>query len=182
MDTNKRGAVSALNGTKTSSNLNRAFDDEAKAYTTYKLYANKAAEDGRHDFARIFDQTAENERQHASLWLGYLDGIGSTAENLEAAAADENHAVQAYNDMARIADEEGFNEIAEKMRLMSQVERGHMDTYLKMKEELDRDTPTEYGADTHWVCSNCGFDVYGNVKPERCPLCSYTSEYFSETK
>ena len=179
MDKSNDRVMSALNGTKTEQNLNRAFDDEAAAYTKYKLFAQRANDEGNHAAGRLFDETADNERQHASLWLGYLDGIGSTRDNLESAIAGEISDTETYPEMARQADEEGFNEIAEKFRLTAQVESNHLNTYKDMLDSMDSEPI--YDANTHWQCTNCGFDSYGNVPPERCPLCSYTKDYFKKS-
>lgn len=180
MDNNAKtsgSAMNALTGTKTLKNLGTAFGDEAKAYALYNLFSAAAYDEGYPNAASLFTNIAENEIQHAALWLGYMDGIGTTPENLRVAAANEREDAQTYLEMARTADDEGFSEIAEKFRLTSAVETGHENTYNQMIAEIEQGK--DYGdACTHWRCTNCGFEADGNVRPERCPLCSYPGAYF----
>lgn len=172
-------AMSALNGTKTEQNLNKAFSGEASAHTKYMLYADKAREEGYPAIARQFDETAGNEKEHAELWLGYMGGIGSTEDNLRAAVAGENaENTDMYPEMARVADDEGFNEIAQKFRLAGEVEGRHRDDYRRTLNDMEDGSWQQGDSDTEWACINCGFRFNGNTPPVRCPLCGYPREYF----
>ncbi len=177
MDTTHNHAENKLNGTQTQNNLGRAFDDKSRSSVIYKMYAQKATDDGLHDSARMFEEMSKNHLGHASLWYGYMDGISDTRSNIENASALQNDIYDSYTDMANIADNEGFYEIAEKMRLMQQVENAHSNMLSDMAKKLLEGEP-ETDTNTHRKCTNCGFDTYGNHTPERCPLCSYPSQYF----
>ena len=178
-DMNNR-AMSALNGTKTERNLSDAFAGEAKAYTKYKLYADRAGSDGMPNAKRLFEDTADNEKEHAELWLGYLDGIGDTKDNLQDAIDGEDHEDRVmYPEMARTADDEGFGEIADKFRLAAQTEGHHRDTYKQLLDSMNNGTEYSGDENTNWKCTNCGFESRGNEPAARCQLCSYPREYFT---
>ncbi len=176
MDTKNRTVKSSLDGTGTKSNLSRAFDEKARAYTIYTLYADKAQLDNDPESARLFESTADQEKHHADLWFGYLDGTGDTMDNINYARNHENISASEYLEMSDVADSEGFYEIAEKMRLMSDVEKAHEEKFEKRLSAYDKEP--SYDANTEWCCTHCGFCAKGNTRPERCPLCSLPGEYF----
>ncbi len=180
MDTTHNHAENKLYGTQTQSNLSRAFDDKARSSVIYKLYAQKAHDDGLHGSARLFDELSENHLGHASLWYGYMDGISDTEENTGNALSLQNDLYDSYTDMAFTAENEGFYEIAEKMRLMQQVENSHKMRLSEMSDSLKHGY-AEQEANTHWKCKTCGFETTGSHAPDRCPLCSYPKMYFEMT-
>ena len=165
---------SALTGTKTEQNLMTALDGESKAHTKYMLYSQRAKQEGYYDIARTWDEIAGQEKEHAELWLEYLDEIGDTRDNLELAAAGEEYEYESmYPEFARIAREEGFPEIAEKFERVGQIEQDHMAQYEKHSEDMIKDRIYEGSAETDWKCTNCGYRTKGNCPPERCPVCCY---------
>lgn len=182
MNNNTKTVVSsALEGTKTLENLKQAFTKEAEVFAKGSIYSLLANESGDMSASRAIAEMSDNDRRHAELWLGYLDELGDTLENLsELAALKDLMNGDIYPLMAEIADEEGFDEIAEKMRLVSSVQRTHSDI---LRDEHDRisspDTLYSDDPETMWHCSCCGYNTRGNMPPERCPLCSYPTQYFS---
>lgn len=176
-------ARSALDGTKTAENLRRAFGKEAENFAKGIIYAALAANDGDISAQRTITEHADNDRRHAELWLGYLDELGDTLENLsELSSLKSVLGENLYPAMAEIAKEEGFDEIAEKMRLVSAV-KDSQTKMLKDESERIKDAESVYSDDpeTIWHCSCCGYDIKGNMPPERCPLCSYPSQYFKRS-
>lgn len=178
MDNSMR-AVSTFDGTRTQQNLMDAFNGEARAYTKYKIYGLEAGDEGLPVIRRLFDQTAENEREHAEVWLRYLGEVGNTQQNLmeaieQEASEDEN----TYPQMARVAQDEGFDELAEKFRLTASVENRHKKEFEETLNGLMTGDYYKGNANTMWQCLNCGLEVRGNMPPERCPLCSYPRDYF----
>lgn len=172
---------SALDGTRTAENLRQAFTKEAESFLKSLLFAELADDDDNYSAMRALSEISENDKKHAELWLGYLDELGDTLENLsELSAIKDALGGNIYPLMAEIADEEGFDEIAEKMRLVSAVKNTQSNT---LKNEGDRiaNANALYDAnpETEWVCRSCGYVVKGNTPPERCPLCSYPESYFS---
>ena len=176
-----RTSKCGLSGTKTEQNLQNAARGEALTYTKYQLFSDIAAHDGYEQISRVFDQTANNEKEHAELWLGYLGLLGDTEENLESALSGETYESNTlYPEAARIAAEEGFTELADKFRLTGEVEANHAKTFAKLLDALRDGTLFEGDADTEWVCLNCGCRVKGNMPPEHCPLCSYPKGFFAK--
>jgi len=172
---------SALDGTKTAENLREAFAKEAEAFVRGSIYTSTAENEGNMSAKRALSEQADNDKRHAELWLGYLDEIGDTFENLsELAALKEALGGNLYPAMAEIADEEGFDEIAEKMRLVAAVKNTQKQT---LDDEAERiaSPASVYSddAETIWHCHCCGYDIKGNTPPERCPLCSYPASYFA---
>ena len=176
-----RHASNALNGTKTMQNLKDASKNEALAYTKYTIYSDIASRDGYEDVADMFSRFAGNEKEHAELWLGYLNELGDTQTNLDTAMYNENYEnSEYYPELSRIAKEEGFPEIAEKFRMVGTVEASHAKKLSKASESFADGSMFEGDADTKWVCMNCGYETSGNVPPERCPLCGYPKGYFKK--
>ena len=170
-----------LKGTKTEKNLMEAFAGESQARNKYSYYASQAKKDGYQQIAALFEETAANEKEHAKLWFKYLQGgaIKSTVENLKDAAEGENYEwTNMYDRMAREADEEGFHEIAAKMRGVAAIEKAHEERYLKLLQNIEQGIVFSREGDTVWQCRNCGHIVVGTKAPEVCPVCNHPQSYF----
>ncbi len=170
----------SLSGTKTERNLMTAAASEAVAHTLYDLYAGAAYEEGLATVGDAMWNLSHQEKEHAEIWYDYLGDIGDTEENIESAIAKEGYEADAqYYEFANVAEEEGFDEIAEKFRLVAQIENNHRDILKNTLTEL-RDG-TLYGKapeNAKWFCTNCGYVHEGSNAPERCPVCSYPRGYF----
>ena len=170
-----------LKGTKTEKNLLDAFAGESMARNKYTYFASKAKKEGYEQIAALFTETADNEKEHAKLWFKYLEGgaIQDTMKNLKAAAKGENYEwTDMYDRMAKEADEEGFTEIAAKMRGVAEVERHHEERYLKLLKNIEEGIVFSREGDTIWKCRNCGHIVVGKKAPELCPVCAHAQSYF----
>ena len=170
-----------LKGSRTEANLLAAFAGESQARNKYTYYASQAKKDGYQQIAAIFEETANNEKEHAKLWFKLLHGgsVPATAENLKDAAAGENYEwTEMYAEFARVADEEGFGEIAETMRLIASVEKAHEERYRRLLQNLESDVVFRAGEKTVWVCRNCGYIHVGDSAPEVCPACKHPQAYF----
>ena len=170
-----------LKGTKTEKNLMEAFAGESQARNKYTYYASKAKKDGYVQIAAIFEETANQEKEHAKLWFKLLQGGGikGTIENLEDAAAGENFEwTDMYKRMAQEAREEGFDEIAAQMEGVAAIEKLHEERYLKLLNNIKQDIVFSRDGDTIWQCSNCGHVVIGKKAPEMCPVCNHPKAYF----
>ena len=170
-----------LKGTKTEKNLQEAFAGESMARNKYSYWASKAKKDGFVQIAAIFEETANNEKEHAKMWFKLLEGgaIKSTPENLEAAAAGENYEwTDMYARMAQEAREEGFNEIAAKCELVAKVEAEHEARYRKLLDNVKKERVFSKDNDVIWQCSNCGHIVIGKKAPQVCPVCDHPQAYF----
>ena len=170
-----------LKGTKTEKNLLDAFAGESMARNKYSYFASKAKKDGYVQIAALFEETAANEKEHAKLWFKYLEGgaIKDTMSNLNAAAEGENYEwTDMYDRMAKEADEEGFTEIAAKMRGVAEIERHHEERYLRLLKNIEEGIVFSREGDTVWKCRNCGHIVVGKKAPELCPVCAHAQSYF----
>ena len=170
-----------LKGTKTEKNLQEAFAGESQARNKYTYFASKAKKDGYVQIAKIFEETAANEKEHAEVWFKYLCGgdIPTTAENLLAAAQGENYEwTDMYDRMAQDAEEEGFKEIAAKFRMVGAIEKEHEARYRKLLDNVKNDLVFSRDGDCIWQCSNCGHLVIGKKAPAMCPVCSHPQSYF----
>ena len=170
-----------LKGTKTEKNLQEAFAGESQARNKYTYFASKAKKDGYVQIAKIFEETAANEKEHAEVWFKYLCGgdIPTTAENLLAAAQGENYEwTDMYDRMAQEAEEEGFKEIAAKFRMVGAIEKEHEARYRKLLDNVKNDLVFSRDGDCIWQCSNCGHLVIGKKAPAMCPVCSHPKSYF----
>ena len=170
-----------LKGTKTEKNLLDAFAGESMARNKYSYFASKAKKDGYVQIAALFEETAANEKEHAKLWFKYLEGgaIKDTMSNLKAAAEGENYEwTDMYDRMAKEADEEGFTEIAAKMRGVAEIERHHEERYLRLLKNIEEGIVFSREGDTVWKCRNCGHIVVGKKAPELCPVCAHAQSYF----
>lgn len=169
-------------GSKTEANLWAAFAGESQARNKYTYFASKARAEGFNQIAAIFEETAGNEKEHAKIWFKLATeekGIGTTAENLKAAAAGENYEwTDMYARMAREAREEGFEELAVKFELVAKVEAAHERRYLKLLESYKNDKTFKDDAPLGWKCRNCGYIHEGPEAPEVCPCCAHPKAYF----
>ncbi|MDR0663244.1 MAG: rubrerythrin family protein [Spirochaetaceae bacterium] len=160
-----------LKGSKTEQNLQAAFAGESQARGKYFYFAAKAKEEGYTRVARIFEETGNNEYEHAKIWFKYLEGIGSTADNLKASAAGENYEwTDMYASFAKTAREEGFAEIAERFEQVGAIEKQHEARYKKLLETLGKATGGDFSA---WHCVNCGNVINAKAAPNKCPVCGY---------
>ena len=170
-----------LKGSKTEKNLWEAFAGESQARNKYTYYASKAKKDGYEQIAAIFEETAQNEKEHAKLWFKLLNGgeIPSTVDNLQAAAGGENFEwTDMYARMAKEAKEEGFNEIAFLFEEVGKIEKEHEERYLKLLANVKDGLVFSKDGDRIWKCRNCGHIVVGKQAPEICPVCAHPKAYF----
>ena len=170
-----------LKGSKTEQNLMTAFAGESQARNKYTYFASKAKKEGYEQIAAIFQETADNEKEHAKIWFKLLNGgeIGTTAENLNAAADGENYEwTDMYAEFAKIAKEEGFDHIAYLFEEVGKIEKEHEERYLKLLENVEEGLVFSKDGDRIWKCRNCGHIVVGTKAPEVCPVCSHPKAYF----
>lgn len=172
-----------LKGSRTEQNLWAAFAGESQARNKYTYFASKAKKEGYEQIAALFETTANNEKEHAKMWFKELNGIGNTAENLKAAAEGENYEwTDMYAEFAKVADEEGFTELAEKFRSVAAIEKSHEERYLKLLNNVEMQAVFEKCEETMWECRNCGHLVIGKKAPEVCPVCAHPQSYFEVRK
>ncbi len=170
-----------LKGTKTEKNLMEAFAGESQAHTKYLYYASKAKKEGYVQISNLFIETALNEKEHAKLWFKYLHGgeVPATTQNLEDAANGENFEwTDMYERMAKEAEEEGFKEIAAKMRMVGAIEKHHEERYRQLLKNINDEIVFSREGDVIWQCSNCGHIVIGKKAPQICPVCNHPQSYF----
>ena len=168
-----------LKGSKTEKNLETAFAGESQARNKYTYFASVAKKEGYEQIAAIFEETALNEKEHAKMWFKYLGGIGTTEQNLAAAASGENYEYSdMYKEFARIAEEEGFKEIAYKFRAVGEIEHHHEERYLALLDNLKMQKVFEKSEEKMWKCRNCGHLVIGKEAPQVCPVCMHPQSYF----
>ena len=166
-------------GTQTEKNLEAAFAGESQARNKYTYFASRAKKDGFEQSSAIFQQTADNEKEHAKMWFKELQGIGSTAENLAAAAAGENYEwTDMYAGFAQTAEEEGFHELAAKFRLVAAIEKRHEERYRALLRNIEAQEVFKRSEVKVWECRNCGHIVVGTEAPEVCPTCAHPQSYF----
>lgn len=177
----KEGKKMNLKGTKTEANLQAAFAGESQARNKYTYFASKAKKDGYVQIAAIFEETANNEKEHAKLWYKLLNGgsIGSTVENLKEAAGGENYEwTDMYDNFAKEAREEGFEEIAKLFEGVAAIEKEHEERYRKLLENVEKELVFSKDGDVIWQCTNCGHICVGKKAPEVCPVCAHPQAYF----
>ncbi|MCH1979239.1 rubrerythrin family protein [Lawsonibacter sp. OA9] len=168
-----------LKGSKTEANLWTAFAGESQARNKYTYFASKAKKDGYVQISKIFEETAANEKEHAEIWFKLLEGIGTTAENLKAAAEGENYEwTDMYATMAKEAKEEGFDHIAFLFEEVAKIEKEHEERYLKLLANVEGGIVFSRDGDMIWQCSNCGHIHVGKQAPEVCPVCAHPKDYF----
>lgn len=166
-------------GTQTEKNLEAAFAGESQARNKYTYFASKAKKEGFEQIAALFLKTAENEKEHAKLWFKELNGIGSTAENLAAAADGENFEwTDMYNDFAETAEKEGFHDLAVKFRLVAAIEKHHEERYRALLHNVEAQEVFAKSEVKVWECRNCGHIIVGPQAPEVCPTCNHPQAYF----
>lgn len=171
-----------LKGSKTEQNLMAAFAGESQARNKYTYYAEKAREEGMDQIARIFEETARNEQEHAKLWFKALHGdkVDTTDVNLKDAAAGENYEwTDMYKGFAETAKEEGFNKIAFQMEQVAKIEKHHEERYLALLKNVVEGKVFEKEESVVWVCDICGYRHEGPVAPGACPVCGYSKAHFS---
>ena len=170
-----------LKGSKTEKCLMEAFAGESQARNKYTYFASKAKKEGYEQITAIFLETAANEKDHAKLWLKDLAGgeIKDTASNLEAAANGENYEwTDMYESFAKIAEEEGFREIAAKFRMVGAIEKHHEERYRELIKKIEGETVFTADEDQKWICRNCGHIATGKEAPKICPVCAHPQSYF----
>lgn len=169
-----------LKGTKTEENLKTAFAGESEARNKYTYYASKAKKDGYVQIASLFEETANNEKEHAKMWFKLLHGgIGTTVENLTDAAAGEHYEwTVMYSSFAKEAKEEGFDDIARLFEGVAAIEKEHEERYRKLLANIEGDVVFSKDGDVIWQCSNCGHICVGAKAPEVCPVCAHPQAYF----
>lgn len=168
-----------LKGSKTEQNLMAAFAGESQARNKYDYYASKAKKDGYEQIAAIFQETANNEKEHAKLWFKLFHGINDTLDNLLDAAAGENYEwTEMYKGFAEVADEEGFHDIAEKFRGVAAIEKTHEERYNKLATAVKGGEAFVKLTESVWVCRNCGHIHVGKEAPKVCPVCAHPQAYF----
>lgn len=168
-----------LKGSKTEQNLWTAFAGESQARNKYTYFASKAKKDGFVQISKIFEETAANEKEHAEIWFKLLGGIGSTAENLAAAAEGENYEwTDMYAKFAAEAKEEGFAKIAFLFEQVGLIEKEHEARYLKLLSNVEKGEVFAKSEKVVWQCSNCGYIHEGEKAPEVCPVCAHEKAFF----
>ena len=170
-------------GTKTEQNLRDAFAGESQARNKYTYFASVAKKEGYQQIAAIFEETANNEKEHAKLWFKALECLGDTASNLKDAAEGENYEwTEMYDQFAKDAEEEGFKELAIQFRQVAAIEKTHEERYLKLLNNVEMQKVFEKAEETMWECRNCGHLVIGKKAPEVCPVCKHPQAYFELRK
>ena len=166
-------------GTQTEKNLEAAFAGESQARNKYTYFASKAKKEGFEQIAALFLKTADNEKEHAKMWFKELNGIGSTAENLAAAADGENYEwTDMYEGFAKTAEAEGFPELAKKFRAVGAIEKHHEERYRALLKNVEMQEVFAKSEVKVWECRNCGHIVVGTSAPEVCPVCDHPQSYF----
>ncbi len=170
-----------LKGSKTEQNLMAAFAGESQARNKYTYFASKARKEGYEQIAAIFEETANNEKEHAKIWFKLLEGgdIKSTVSNLKAAAEGENYEwTDMYASFAQTAKEEGFEHIAFLFEEVAKIEKEHEERYKKLLNNIEDELVFSSEGDAIWICRNCGHVVVGKSAPKVCPVCNHPQSYF----
>ena len=174
-----------LKGSKTEANLMAAFAGESQARNKYTYYASKAKKDGYEQIASIFEESANNEKEHAKMWFKELHGgsVPDTEENLKDAINGENYEwTDMYEEFARVAEEEGFKAIAAKFRMVGEIEKHHEERFKKLLQNIEEKLVFSKDGDAIWICRNCGHIVVGKEAPAVCPVCGHPQSYFEIKK
>lgn len=170
-------------GTQSEKNLMTAFAGESEARNKYTFFASVAKKQGFEQIAALFLKTADNEKEHAKLWLKALSGIGSTEENLAAAAQGENYEwTDMYEAFAKEAEEEGFTQLAFRFRAVGAIEKAHEDRFRALLHNVQMNEVFAKAGETMWECRNCGHLVIGKEPPAVCPVCAHPQSYFEVRK
>lgn len=172
-----------LKGSKTEKNLEEAFAGESQARNKYTYFASVAKKEGYEQIAAIFEQTANNEKEHAKMWFKALGGLNGTASNLLDAAEGENYEwTDMYDRFAKEAEEEGFTTLAAQFRMVAEIEKHHEERYRALLNNVEMQKVFEKAEETIWECRNCGHLVMGKKAPEMCPVCAHPLSYFEVRK
>lgn len=172
-----------LKGSRTEKNLMEAFAGESQARNKYTYFASVAKKEGYEQISAIFQHTADNEKEHAKMWFKALNGVGSTAENLLHAAEGENYEwTDMYAEFAKVAEEEGFTDLAAKFRMVGEIEKAHEERYRALLNNIEMQKVFEKSEETMWECRNCGHIVIGKKAPDVCPVCAHPRSYFEVRK
>ena len=170
-------------GTKTEQNLWTAFAGESQARNKYTYFASVAKKEGYEQIAAIFEETANNEKEHAKLWFKALGELGTTAENLLHAAEGENYEwTDMYDRFAKEAEEEGFTRLAAQFRMVGAIEKAHEERYRALLNNVQMQAVFEKSELTMWECRNCGHLVMGKKSPKLCPVCEHSQSFFEVRK
>ena len=168
-----------LKGSRTESNLWKAFAGESEARNKYTYFASKAKKDGFVQISKLFEETANNEKEHAKIWFKLLGGIGTTEENLLSAAEGENYEwTDMYAEFAKVAREEGFDDIAALFEGVGKIEKEYEERYRKLLANIQGGLVFSREGDMIWECSNCGHIHIGKEAPEVCPICAHPRDHF----
>ena len=170
-----------LKGSKTEQNLMTAFAGESQARNKYTYFASKAKKDGYEQIAAIFEETANNEKEHAKMWFKELNGgeVPGTIDNLKAAADGENYEwTDMYAEFVKVAEEEGFKDIARKFKAVGEIEKHHEERYRKLLKNIEDEVVFSKDEECIWICRNCGHIVIGKKAPGVCPVCNHPQSYF----
>ena len=170
-----------LKGSKTEQNLMTAFAGESQARNKYTYFASKAKKEGYEQIAAIFEETANNEKEHAKIWFKLLNGgeIPTTTDNLQAAAEGENYEwTDMYAEFAKVAKEEGFDHIAYLFEGVAKIEKEHEERYKKLLSNINDELVFSSDGETIWICRNCGHIHIGKKAPNVCPICNHPQSYF----
>ena len=181
----KEMAANKYAGTQTEKNLQEAFAGESQARNKYTYFASVARKEGYEQMSALFLKTADNEKEHAKMWYKLLNGgaVGSTIENLKAAAEGENYEwTDMYDQFAKEAREEGFDDIAALFEGVARIEKHHEARYKAMLKDVEEDAMFKKDTSTVWICLNCGHIHYGETAPLVCPVCNHPQAYFQELK
>jgi rubrerythrin len=171
--------MAELKGSRTEANLRAAFSGESEARNKYTFFASQAKKEGYEQISAIFNETADNEKEHAKIWFKLLSGISDTQDNLVRAAEGENYEwTEMYKGFAQEAHEEGFEDIAALFERVAEVEKEHEARYLNLLENYREDKVFKREEGTVWICRNCGHLHYGAQAPQVCPLCDHPRAYF----
>ena len=172
-----------LKGSQTEKNLWAAFAGESQAYTKYGYYASRAKKDGFEQISALFTETSGNEREHAKIWFKLVAGIGTTAENLEAAADGEHEEwTSMYPGFAKVAEEEGFTKIARLFEAVAKIEKEHEERYRLLLANVKDEKVFKTDEKIIWQCRNCGYVCESPQAPQVCPVCAHPQAYFEQLK
>ena len=172
-----------LKGSQTEKNLWAAFAGESQAYTKYGYYASRAKKDGFEQISALFAETSGNEKEHAKIWFKLVAGIGTTAENLEAAADGEHEEwTSMYPGFAKVAEEEGFTQIARLFEAVAKIEKEHEERYRLLLANVKDEKVFKKDEKIIWQCRNCGYVCESPQAPQVCPVCAHPQAYFEQLK
>ncbi|MGL5973015.1 MAG: rubrerythrin family protein [Oscillospiraceae bacterium] len=172
-----------IEGIKSEENLLKAFKGESEDFTRYMIFSDKAKKEGYYQISKLFEEIAFNEKEHAELWLEYLGELGDTLENLKKCAEKEMYETSViYPEFAKIAEQEGFEDLVTKFCQVGKIEDSHYEIYTKYIEMIENGTLYSKHYKTNWLCLNCGHMHYADTAPKYCPVCEFKQGYFIEQK